>query len=833
VNPEIVGMTAKKLVDLPEQFGRYRILKLLGRGGMGAVYLARDEDLHREVALKVPRIDFDDTPQALERFYQEARAAAAFRHPNICPVYEVGEIDGIHYLTMAFIDGKSLIEVIKSGALMSQRKIADLIRKIALALEEAHRNGVIHRDIKSANIMINSRNEPIVMDFGLARRNKPGDARITQSGTIMGSPAYMSPEQVRDLMTAGPACDIYSLGVVLYELLARRLPFLGAPMEVISQLLLDPPPTPSKFRPDVDPALEAICLKALGKKPEDRHPSMGKMAAELLAYLKGELPLPVPAVVEPAAITETFPPQPKEQPLQPDDMGGVRSMIMAYREGLADKPSRPRMPGKAAPRPPEQGKKRAQSATTQRYPWLPIGVGSAVGLILFVVGLLVWIGSKHASPNQATSSTTPSQNSASSTNPSPPIDKTPEEKTPETIGAGTKPPDTPPLPREFRPLFNGKDLAGWVEEPKLGVWKAGNNELSYSAGNQVKEHGWLLTDGNYGDFVLRLEFKVTGAANSSVGLRMSPRPGANYLAVQIRNDRAPRFAKSPDTRKTGALYNLAVSRPAPLKPPGSWNSMEIELRGVWLRVRVNGVETCLLPLDCERVVKHLGAAAAAVGRIGLQSFGGSVSFRNIAVKENFSGAPLPPPGLTPPNPSSRWAIDLQAKANQQLIESMGSSGDALPIRVGNHVSPIQGIPFQIGKGLIRVGSTTDNSKPFKVNGIKVGAAFRTLHIIHAASGAAPRGTLIGSYVVHYADGTQTTIPILIGIDVGTWLFGPKSGVPAEGKVAWSGFTRKKGGIRIFQSKWSNPKPEVLVETIDFVSAETNVSPFVLAMTRES
>jgi serine/threonine protein kinase len=826
-------MTAKKQVDLPGKFGRYRILKLLGKGGMGAVYLARDEDLNREVALKVPRIDLDETPQALERFYQEARSAAAFRHPNICPVYEVAEINGTHYLTMAYIEGLSLAELIRLGQPMTQRKIAELVRKLALALDEAHRNGVIHRDIKSSNIMINSRNEPIIMDFGLARRDRPGDARITQSGTIMGSPAYMAPEQVRDLVSTGPACDIYSLGVVLYELLARRLPFLGAPMEVISQLLLDAPKRPSQFRPDVEPALEVICLKALSKKPEDRHPSMGKLAAELLAYLKGEVPATKSLPAESQPTTETFPRKPQEQALQLEDMGGARSMVMAYHEGMAEKRSRPRVPGKSATSPSDQSdSKRSEPApVAQGFPWLWVGVGSTVGLALSVVGLLLWTSGKSRSTTQTTSHTTAKKQVSSE--PSASIEKTTRENANDS--KASEPPPPPPPPSDFRSLFNGSDLAGWAEQPRSGIWKTGNNELSFSVGNQTKDHLWLITDRDYGDFILRLEFKVNGPASSLVGLRLGSKPGNKYLSVPIRNDRIPRFAKLADTRKTGALNGLAVNRPGPLKPVASWNSLEIEVRGAWLRVKLNGAETCILPLGSERVVNYLGAPPLPAGRIGLRASSGAVSFRNIEVKEQFSDAPLP--GPTSGKPSGQWAIDLKAKANQKLIESMGAAGNDLSaLRVGNHVSPIQGVPFQIGTGLIRVGSSIDNSKPMRVEGIKVGASFRTLHLLQASVGKPPfppHGTLIGSYLVRYADGAQTTIPILYGIDVLNLSYGPKASDPTEGKVAWKGQTRKKGGIRIYQCKWSNPKPGVKVETIDFVSAESVMSSFVLAMTRES
>src|SRR5262245_16124067 len=161
---------AENVQALPEQFGRYRILKLLGQGGMGAVYLARDTQLEREVALKVPRFGNDAGPKAQDRFHQEARAAATMHHPNICPIHDLGQNDRIHYLTMAFIEGQLLADWIRAGKPLSARQIAALVRKLALALREAHQKGVIHRDLKPSNVMVDRRGEPIIMDFGLARR---------------------------------------------------------------------------------------------------------------------------------------------------------------------------------------------------------------------------------------------------------------------------------------------------------------------------------------------------------------------------------------------------------------------------------------------------------------------------------------------------------------------------------------------------------------------------------------------------------------------------------------------------------------------------------------
>jgi serine/threonine protein kinase len=273
---------------LPERFGRYKIVRSLGSGAMGDVYLADDTQLDRPVALKIPRFADDHDDELIERFYREARAAATVRHPNLCPVYDAGEIDGIHYLSMAFIEGRPLCDWLSTKKRFAPREAATLILKLAKALNAAHTSGVIHRDLKPANIMLDSHDEPIIMDFGLSRRTNKEDARLTQSGLVMGSPSYMSPEQVEgDSDKIGPPSDIYSLGIVFYELLTGDVPFRGSIASVLGQIVTVSPKKPSALVRTIDPALEAICLKMIAKRPEDRFASMREVAAALEAHLAG------------------------------------------------------------------------------------------------------------------------------------------------------------------------------------------------------------------------------------------------------------------------------------------------------------------------------------------------------------------------------------------------------------------------------------------------------------------------------------------------------------------------------------------------------------------
>jgi serine/threonine protein kinase len=268
---------------LPCDFGRYRILKRLGQGGMGAVYLADDRLLQRRVALKVSRFEEEAGPEAEERFRREARAAAALMHDGICPVFDYGVEQGVPFITMAYIEGQSLYQVLKESKRLQPGAAAELVRQAALALAEAHRHGVLHRDLKPANILLDSKGRPRVVDFGLAKRAE--DVTLTRPGATAGTPAYMSPEQVQgDPLTA--ATDIYSLGVILYQLLTGRLPYPGSSMTELSyQIVHRPVEPPSAHCAGLDPRLDAICRKAMAKSAKDRYAAMSELAAELEGFV--------------------------------------------------------------------------------------------------------------------------------------------------------------------------------------------------------------------------------------------------------------------------------------------------------------------------------------------------------------------------------------------------------------------------------------------------------------------------------------------------------------------------------------------------------------------
>lgn len=264
-------------------FGRYQLLRPLGDGAMGSVYLALDTTLDRRVALKMPKADGSAGEDFMARFTREAKAAAGLKHPHICSVYDAGKHDGVPYITMDYIDGFPLSQFIGTQQLQSIDSILQIVTTIANAVGHAHSNGVIHRDLKPGNIIVDSEFQPHVTDFGLARRIGPSnESRMTQEGLLIGTPAYMAPEQVKgEQAKVGRTSDIYSLGVILFELLTARLPFEGSVPEMLAKVLRDAPPIPSRLRKDLTEEVDDLCLKMLRKDPDRRFASMAEVIAAI------------------------------------------------------------------------------------------------------------------------------------------------------------------------------------------------------------------------------------------------------------------------------------------------------------------------------------------------------------------------------------------------------------------------------------------------------------------------------------------------------------------------------------------------------------------------
>jgi hypothetical protein len=272
--------------DLPKRVGGYELVEEIGRGGMGVVFRAIQSGTGRAVALKLVRTDLAaDMDEVLRRFRTEG-CAAALEHPHIVSIYDVGEADGRAYIAMRLVDGLSLAEAVSDRPL-SNRQAAGLLAKIALAVHFAHQRGVLHRDLKPKNILLDVAGEPYVTDFGLARRTDATHT-LTAPGVLLGTPAYMAPEQATHAACVGPAADIYSLGATLYHSLTGRPPFFAASAVETLRLARDEEAVPPRrLTPTVDRDLQTICLKCLEKQPTKRYASAAALADDLAAYLDG------------------------------------------------------------------------------------------------------------------------------------------------------------------------------------------------------------------------------------------------------------------------------------------------------------------------------------------------------------------------------------------------------------------------------------------------------------------------------------------------------------------------------------------------------------------
>jgi serine/threonine-protein kinase len=287
--PQAASRAAVSPDSSPRQIGRYRLLELLGSGGMGAVYKAEDPSLRRVVALKLPHlVRSAATREAEQRFLREARAAAVIRHPHVCPIHDVGEDQGNFFLVMAYVEGETLADrLARLGRFDDLREAVSIACQVAEGLAAIHSHGIVHRDLKPANIMIDQGGQVVLTDFGLARTTTDTE-HVTAEGTLLGTPAYMAPEQAAGKgKEIGSWTDVYSLGVVLFRMITGQVPFDGPVHVIIYKVIYEEPPLPSSLRAGLDADLEAIVVRAMARRPEDRFPSAEALAAELRQWMDG------------------------------------------------------------------------------------------------------------------------------------------------------------------------------------------------------------------------------------------------------------------------------------------------------------------------------------------------------------------------------------------------------------------------------------------------------------------------------------------------------------------------------------------------------------------
>ncbi|MBE8519138.1 Stk1 family PASTA domain-containing Ser/Thr kinase [Amycolatopsis sp. H6(2020)] len=274
---------------------RYELGETLGYGGMSEVHHGHDVRLGREVAIKILRADLARDPQFLERFRREAQNAAALNHPAIVAVYDTGEANAefgpLPYIVMEYVEGRTLRDIVKTEGPMSQKRAMEVMADVCAALDFSHRHGIVHRDVKPANVMITKNGAVKVMDFGIARAMHDGQSAMTQTAAVIGTAQYLSPEQARG-ESVDARSDVYAAGCVLYELITGEPPFTGdSPVAVAYQHVREDPSAPSSVNPAVAPELDAVVLKALAKGPANRYQSAAEMRSDLVRTLSGQRPV--------------------------------------------------------------------------------------------------------------------------------------------------------------------------------------------------------------------------------------------------------------------------------------------------------------------------------------------------------------------------------------------------------------------------------------------------------------------------------------------------------------------------------------------------------------
>ena len=318
----------------PQVFNdRYEVLRRIARGGMAEVFLARDLLLDRPVALKVLFREFAVDPSFVERFRREAQSAANLSHPNIVGVYDSGESSGTYFIVMEYIEGRSLAQIIRDDGPLSPDRAADVATDVASALGFAHRNGVVHRDVKPGNVLISPSGQVKVTDFGIARAVSTQE-NLTQTGTVMGTATYFSPEQARG-EPVDPRSDVYSLGIVLYEMLTGQPPFAGdSPVAVAYKHVQETPVPPRQLDPSLPGSLEAITLKALAKNPANRYASADDLAADLRRFREGREVLAEGVLAPPADLTTAVRSQPADATRAVAATGPGTTVTSAVREDV-------------------------------------------------------------------------------------------------------------------------------------------------------------------------------------------------------------------------------------------------------------------------------------------------------------------------------------------------------------------------------------------------------------------------------------------------------------------------------------------------------------------
>jgi predicted Ser/Thr protein kinase len=601
---------------------RYRIVRELGRGGMGVVYQGQQTMMDRQVAIKVINKALLDNPDALARFHREVKAAAQLAHPNIVIAYDAERAGDLHMLVMEFVPGQSLAEYLHRKGPLPVAQACHFTRQAALGLQHAFEQGMVHRDIKPQNLMVTPKGQVKILDFGLAKvvseRQRQGD--FTAQGAYMGTPSYSAPEQATDARSADIRADIYSLGCTLYCLLTGRPPFQESTdiKTLLAHLHQEPLPL-SDLRPDVPPALGAVVARMLAKDPGQRFQKPVEVAQALAPFCKAGAKVATPAVAPPAAAPpEGITVAPEDTNPAPDVARAALLQAPTWSEATADHGIA--VPVGGAPCAEDTARRRLGGCL-----WLLAGVGGATvilfGIVLALVLLVQW-------PDGGSAETRPDSR---------PVAAAPGTTSPAAASGGaSEPPPAPAAADGFVSLFNGTDLKGWkthssqppnwhVEKETRGGSRGGNRRADKGGILTASGPGssYLFTErGDYKDVHVRAEARINDGGNSGLIVRAQYGPNLPLgYEAQINSTHA-------DPAKTGSLYvgpvREVVVPSSP--PPGQWFTLEILAEGNHFTVKVDGKTTA----DYTDAKRRFDSGHIALQQLNTQTV---CEFRKIEVKE--------------------------------------------------------------------------------------------------------------------------------------------------------------------------------------------------------
>jgi tRNA A-37 threonylcarbamoyl transferase component Bud32 len=676
--------------------GNYVLLEPIGKGGMGQVYKAQHKKMKRVVALKVLPSAATKSREAVRRFQREVEAAAKLAHPNIVTAYDAAEEHGVHFLVMEYVEGQDLASRVKEQGPLPVAEAMDCVLQAAQGLDYAHRQGVIHRDIKPGNLLRDTRGTVKVLDLGLARVADPlgsteptADPALTQSGQLMGTLDYLSPEQALDARQADARADIYSLGCTLYYLLTGRGPYGG---ETLTQKLLahreQPIPSLRAVRGDVSETLDVFFQRLVAKRPEDRLQTMGQVVAELqqvlaagtspatvgagrpspappetvnvrpggvadtAAGLAGGVDLGTAVLGEPILTLERYRPPPP-RPLLKRWWSRIRRVLRQKKVAPEGSPPsfRPRSIAIAA-----VGSLVLASLVYLLFSLLwGVGNGTLVvevekpDMLVQVLdkqGVMVTERRADQGPltlalkagtyrvrleDEGVEILAKEVTIASGATQTVSVEA-------DTPRAETPPASGPAPTAEWAQLFDGPGLSGWtpIGQP---TWVVRNGALAADG----KDVGWLASARDYTDFEFDFEYRLPPGGNSGVFVHAwpeGPSSGGRFVEIQLLGDESPQVANLGADKKTGAIYGIVAPQSAPRTPAGQWHRMTVRSVGRRVDVTVNGARILDANLDdcMAKSPQHEGLKRTS-GRIGLQSLRSVVEFRNVRVRELPSGQP--------------------------------------------------------------------------------------------------------------------------------------------------------------------------------------------------